>query len=394
MNFHVFFGARGISGFLGAVLLAASVAVRGETPEDWITPTERALFETVGNDARVRGHSIGVDPDYRRLPKLAVDARQPLRGRIEAVFAAFERGRTTPEEKAMRDADRRNLIAAIERIATKGSTAGAPAPDADAKEALVESARAAVERKLGAMTEAYRVTDEVADDLEKRLGRSRPETDLELEVVLSGGGLELVGNVGKSPMTLPLLRVVLHRRADDARPLAIFGITGKFTRTADGGMVDEHGRKLDAKLVTVADRMVKLPVHYFVPMPYLLPGDQFRLELNIDQTDAAGVDHVEASLLSGEGVWKTAKASGLEVAQEKAARLEEESSRKMRTLIDNIHDFQRAKAAREASGSAAGTGQPAVRRAARPAAGSRQEAQSLATAKYWQEQADAGEVYG
>jgi hypothetical protein len=333
----------------GIVMTMMSRAACGA--DDWLTEPERAFFETLGVDARVNGKPVKRSAEIARLPEIAGRAPQPLSGRIEAIARAMERMKSAPEERSKFQgvlSDGQQVVRREMGAALIGTLLGDDPMDSAInvtngvmKNANVVEAwrlqRQRLERGLAARQEADSELALITGELERRIGRPRPETDLPLRIALEGKQLWIEGKAGSSGVGHPILQVTLYKKSTQGQWTGLNAVSGVLVRAIGVNAMDREAQAEGDRLAAAQERAMNLPMMTTLLLPSIDAGGRVQVSTGLSARSALGIERVEARLWSSEGWFVVDQLPGLSEAQ--------------RTAVKQVEDDRRkAQAARQAAG--------------------------------------------
>ena len=344
----IFIGLRQLL-LLGIVGLFAESS-RGD--DRWLNQPERDLFSAFGTNANVDGKSLAAAPRFNELPEIAKRAPMPLQSRIQGISEALgQLNMTEDEKKEIKEVHERLRKAVKGKMqgAMLGALANGNVNEAAASaaknilrsgnvEKALELERDSIVRRLKAREAADTNLNEVLNEIERRIGKTRPVTDLSLEVEVVGNQMHITGKPSAEFET-PIVRVFLRTKPTNGSLSASADSNFKLIEGLGENQLDATTRELGKSLVAAHERMMNLPVVTTELLPNLTTQSTLALVFPLERS--LGLESIDVKLWTTEGTMSFENLQGLEVVQKAARKYHDEENAKRMT------PQQKAQAARQ-----------------------------------------------
>ena len=311
--------------FVTTTLLVAGWAGLPARGEIWLTPAEQKFIAALGLDARIDGKTCHREPNYESLVEIGNGASEPLKSRILALAKAYPKLRLSQEQteefqalllSAATEAQAQISKMALEGLAnpklteqerTEKSAKAINALLANEKGPFRTATRKATDRyreEAEALETVAKEMDLVTADFEKRVGRTRPASDLSLSLGTEKGALVITGKVGSTPLTAAVMQVVMHKakangswQALDQSMSLLLQSMGVSNMSALPGKAG-----LESKAQAEAlEKSFNLPIVKTFGLPKLSPGSRLTIVLDEDLNDVIFFERVSLKAWTAEG---------------------------------------------------------------------------------------------
>ena len=334
---------------LGFVGLFAEYS-RGD--DGWLTQPERDLFSAFGTNAKVDGKSLAAPPRFTELSEISKRAPIPLQARIQGISEAVgQLDMTEDEKKEIKEVQDRLKKAVKGKMqgAMLGALANGNANEAAANaaknilksgnvEKALELERDSTVRRLKARETADTNLNEILAEIERRIGKTRPVTDLSLQVEVAGDQMHITGKPSAEFGT-PIVRVFLRSKPTNGSKSASADSNIKLIEGLSANQLDAKTRDLGKSLVEAQERMMNLPIVTTELLHNLTTQSTLALIFPLERS--LGLESIDVKLWSGEGTLSFENLPGLEIVQTAARKYQEEEKAKRMT------PQQKAQAARQ-----------------------------------------------
>ena len=323
----LFIGLRPL--LLIGIVGAFAESSRGD--DGWLTQPERDFFSAVGTNANVDGKSIAAAPRFNEFPEIAKRAPLPLQTRIQGISEALGQLNMTEDEKKAINEVQERLKKAVKGQAqgvmlsalASGNAKGAAANAANniLRSGMVDKAleleRDSIVRRLKARETVDTNLNEIMNEIERRVGKTRPVTDLSLQVEVAGNQMHITGKPSTEFGT-SIVRVFLRVKPVNGGLSASVDETIKLIQSLGVNQLDPKTQELGKSLVAAQERMMNLPIVTTELLPNLTPQSTLALVFPLERS--LGVESIDVKLWSGEGTLSLEKLPGLDVVQTAARK--------------------------------------------------------------------------
>jgi hypothetical protein len=304
---------------LGLVSLFGPVAAHAES---WLTPAEQEFFAALGLDAKVGGRSYQRKADYAALHDIGNAAPEPLKSRILAIAQAYPRLSLSPEEKKKFES---LMLEAAEDMRTElRKTVGAALLNQDSQKRAVDATNAMLKeggavrkfweeqtrwyvQEVKARESLAKNMQLITADLERRSGRARPASDLELALGVGKRTLAVTGKVGSAPLSSTVVQVVIHKAKAKANGglsalnLASTGLLQSMGVEMLGTNLENSPAVEGMTLTKAQEKSFDLPIIKTFGLPKLSPGARFSIDLDEDLNDVIFFERVSLKAWTPDG---------------------------------------------------------------------------------------------
>ncbi|MFO0961168.1 MAG: hypothetical protein U0800_27625 [Isosphaeraceae bacterium] len=296
---------------------------------DWLTASESRFFSTLGVNAIVNGRNEVREPDLLKLAGIAGDAEPPLRRHIEDYVEATGRLSATTGENMVRTC---LMVEGGGRLLKQSVIAAREGKDplefaVDAANDLIGSGGLTLgwkiqadqfERRLKAQIAADAAMGAITAELRLRARTALKPNELRFKVDFREDELVVVGIGGVTPLSKPVVQVVLHKPRTNTADL------GSLLMMAAGPVAGIEGLEFGSptfrqgrRLLVAEDALRDLPLTVTCLLPDLERGRQVVLRTGLPAYAVTGVSRIEARLWCREGFADDNEVSGLEMLQSK-----------------------------------------------------------------------------
>ena len=324
---------------LGIVGLFAESS-RGD--DGWLTQPERDLFSAFGTNAKVDGKSLAAPPRFTELSEISKRAPIPLQARIQGISEAVgQLDMTEDEKKEIKEVQDRLKKAVKGKM--QGAMLGALA-NGNANEAAVNAAKSilksgtvekalelerdSIVRRLKARETADMNLNEILAEIERRVGKTRPASDLSLQVEVVGDQMHITGKPS-AEFESPIVRVFLRTKPTNGSMSASADSNIKLIEGLSANQVDAKTRDLGKSLVEATERMMNLPIVTTELLPNLTTQSTLALVFPLERS--LGLESIDVKLWSREGTLSFENLPGLEGVQKAARKYQDEEKAKRMT---------------------------------------------------------------
>ncbi|MBI1247391.1 hypothetical protein GC197_06035 [bacterium] len=298
----------------------------------WLTGPEQQFFEAMGVDARINGQTVKRTADLAAWDTAAQQARQPLKGHIQAISAAQKQMTPTKAEQDKLAEIQKKLQEAIQG-AMRGVVIGALLGNDSFDQARASTSqmmqagdangpyvRQAWEiqskwlaRGLDARDTADRNLKAITDHLASRSGKTLTGDDFSLSMFADGKTLSLVGKSGSRPLRMPVVQIVMHRKSTGGGWTALNGLSSGIGLNM--GIMNGADAVQGTELSVNQERAMNLPFASTLVLPDLAPESRINIDLNIPVEAIMSVETAELYVWTDQGSLHVAELDGLDASQ-------------------------------------------------------------------------------
>ncbi|PQO46753.1 hypothetical protein [Blastopirellula marina] len=319
-----------------AILFALATALPAQAGENWLTGPEQEFFAALGVDARINGTTVKRTADLDAWPAIAQRAQQPLKGRIQAISAAYQRMPATEAERKELESIQLRLQAAMKAEMgnvvlgaffgkdsfdqARESTANMMNVEDEQGRPIVRRAwdlqRTMLLRGLEARKTADKNLAEITDALARRTGKVLPADDFEWSMMSPGKTVTLYGHVGDRPLKSPVVQLTLYRKSTGGQWIAANGISSGIGMGL--GVMNERDAASGTVLSAAQEEAMNLPLATTFVLPDLEAGSRVTVEIELPLAATLAIERAELQVWTDQGKLQQEEIAGLDAVQRRA----------------------------------------------------------------------------